>query len=271
MTDETAGADTPAADVADAPAPDTATAANSESAPDSTTPANEGDSPDTGEAASEERVKREPWFTKRIAEVTRQKYDATRDADALRAENAALKAQLQPAQPDKGPPTLDDYNWDEAAHARATAEYWQGQAKATVRAELAAERAEQQQNTRMQEIRGKIAEGTAKHSDFMDAAQLIPNNEPVMDFLTNVPGAVDVLYEVGKNPVEADRIFSLSPYAQAVELGRLAAKLEAPKATTRTIAPPPPQTVAGMAAGLAKSPADMSPAEYQEWYRTRDA
>jgi hypothetical protein len=227
--------------------------------------------PDTGEAASEERVKREPWFTKRIAEVTRQKYDATRDADALRAENAALKAQLQPAQPDKGPPTLDDYNWDEAAHARATAEYWQGQAKATVRAELAAERAEQQQNTRMQEIRGKIAEGTAKHSDFMDAAQLIPNNEPVMDFLTNVPGAVDVLYEVGKNPVEADRIFSLSPYAQAVELGRLAAKLEAPKATTRTIAPPPPQTVAGMAAGLAKSPADMSPAEYQEWYRTRDA
>jgi chromosome segregation ATPase len=225
--------------------------------------------PDTGEAASEERVKREPWFTKRIAEVTRQKYEAQREAEALRAQ---LAQQPQPqAQTSPDEPTLDDYNWDEAAFKKAHREWARADAKTAVREELAAERAEQQQQTRMSEIQGKLAEGTAKHSDFMDAAQLIPNTEPVMDFLSSVPGAVDVLYEVGKNPVEADRIFSLSPYMQAVELGKLAARLETPKATSRTIAPPPPQTVAGMAAGLAKSPADMSPAEYQEWYRTRDA
>jgi hypothetical protein len=228
------------------------------------------DSPDTGEAASEERVKREPWFTKRIAEVTRQKYEAQREAEALRARVASFEAAQQPAQPDKGPPTLDQYNWDEAAYQRASADYYSKQAERTAEGVWSRKEQERQQQARMSEIQGKLAEGATKHPDFMDAAQLIPNSDAVMDFLTSVPGAVDVLYEVGKNPVEADRIFSLSPYMQAVELGRLAARLESPKATTRTIPPPPPQTVAGMAAGLAKTPAEMNEAEYQEWYRTRD-
>lgn len=220
--------------------------------------------PDTGEQDSEERVKREPWFTKRIAEVTRQKYEAQREAEALRAQ-LAQRDQPQ-AQPDNGPPTLDDYNWDEAAHRQATATYWQNQAKATVRAELAAERAAEQQTTRMAEIQGKIAEGATRHADFMDAAQLIPTNDAVMDFLSNVPGAVDVLYEVGKSPVEADRIFSLSPYMQAVELGRLAAIRDIPApAKKRNIPPPPPQTVAGLASGLQKAPDEMSYAEYKQW------
>lgn len=218
--------------------------------------------PDAGEG-SEERVKREPWFQKRINEVTRDKYAAQREAEALRAEIAQMRA--PPAEAPKGPPTLEEHGWDDAAHARATAEYYREQAKATVREELAAERAQAAEATRMQTVHGKLAEASAKYSDFAEVSQMIPTNDAVMELLTNVPNAVDVLYEVGKNPVEADRIFSLSPYLQAAELGKIAARLEAPRATNRTIAPPPPQTVGGLSAGMTlKSPNEMSMAEYAD-------
>jgi hypothetical protein len=216
--------------------------------------------PDTGEEASEERVKREPWFQKRINEVTREKYEAKREAEQLRAQLA--QHQQPQAAPLQAPPTLDDFGWDEAAFSAASAKYWADQTKTTVRAELAAERDEQQKTTRLVTAQTKLAEAEAKHPDFMQAAELIPTNDAVMDLLINVPNATDVLYEVGKNPVEVDRIFSLSPYLQAVELGKIAARLEAPKTSNRSIPPPPPQTVGGLAAGMSKPASEMTMAEY---------
>ena len=218
--------------------------------------------PDAGEG-SEERVKREPWFQKRINEVTRDKYAAQREAEALRAEIAQLRTPT-PTEAPKGPPTLDDHGWDEAAYQRATAEYYSKQAEQAAESVFQRQQRKAEETTRMQTVHGKLAEASAKYADFDAAAQMIPTNDAVMEMLTNVPNAVDVLYEVGRNPAEADRIFSLSPYLQTLELGKIAARLESPKPNNRTIPPPPPQTVGGLSAGLAKRPEDMTTAEYIE-------
>jgi hypothetical protein len=83
-----------------------------------------------------------------------------------------------------------------------------------------------------------------------------------------IPTPPSVLYELGKDSAAAERFNSLSPVQQAIELGKRAATPKA--APPRTIAPPPPQTVAGVISGIGKTPDEMSMAEYVAWQKERD-
>ena len=91
----------------------------------------------------------------------------------------------------------------------------------------------------------------------------IPITEAVRDLLVHDPHAATILYHVGRDEAVKAHIFSLPPYQQAVELGKIAARLESPAAPKmKPIPPAPPATVGGVSAGLNKSLSEMTMAEY---------
>lgn len=223
------------------------------------------------DAGDEAQPKRVPWFQKRIDEVTRQKYEAAREAAYWKG-IAEGSRQPQPTQAEaSGPPTLEEYNWDEAAYQRANADYYTKQAEKAAERVIEARTQQERQQAQQETAVSRLQQGAAKHADFQEVVSDIPTTEAVVDLLTSNENADEILYELGRNPEAMAHFNRLSPYGQAVELGKIAARLEAPKqATPRNIPPPPPQTVHGLSAGLSKQPEDMSMAEYVNWVRERD-
>jgi hypothetical protein len=59
----------------------------------------------------------------------------------------------------------------------------------------------------------------------------------------------------------------MTPFQQAVEIGRVKASLAKTGTATnpRNPPPPPPRTVSGMAAGVVSDPAKMSMEQYAAW------
>ncbi len=244
-----------------APAADTAQVANpSESTPEQQAGTETPESPDAG--AETDKPKQVPWFQKRIDELTAKRYEEQRRADYLEGQLAALKPRAPEPEPAK-PPTLDDHNWDEASYQRAVADYYSSVAETAARKVMQQSTAEQQQATQLHTAQARLEAGTRKYADFGEVIADIPVTDAVRELLINADNAAEVFYDIGKRPGEAARIFSLSPYLQAVELGKVAARLESPSASSpKPIPPAPPQTVAGLSAGLNKAPAEMSMAEY---------
>jgi hypothetical protein len=265
--------DTEAVETADAPLSDEITVEPKAEATPAAEPEDEPEAADdTGDETSEqeaEKPKREPWFQKRINEVTAAKYEEQRRADQLQAQLDAMR-QESPQQQDE-PPKLEDFNWDEAAYQKANADYFRKLATNEVKSLWEQQQQDAAHQTKLQQMQGRMAEAAAKYPDFQEIADHIPANEAVQDLLLNADNAIDVLHEIGKDPAEAHRVFSLSPYLQAVEMGRISARLEGPSTPQRkNIAPPPPKTVKGLSAGMTKSPEDMSMDEYRAWANKRD-
>jgi hypothetical protein len=72
-------------------------------------------------------------------------------------------------------------------------------------------------------------------------------------------------YHLGKNPAEAAKIAQLNPASQAAALGRLEARISAPKPTPKP-SPKPVNPVGGKStASAAKDPSKMTMAEYAAW------
>lgn len=111
-----------------------------------------------------------------------------------------------------------------------------------------------------------------------DAAERIPDiasirdtfyrsvaiSEPAADVLASSDKAAEITAFLVRNPAEAQRISSLHPQWQAVEIARLEARVApAPQVRRVSQAPAPPPTIGGGSPSSAKSPADMSVAEMQ--------
>jgi len=115
---------------------------------------------------------------KRINELTREKYEALREAEELRRENEALRnpqsrqpQQAKPAQadtPDK--PTLEAFDFDQEAYSEALAD-WKVEQKFAER-EKAAEQQKAQKTAQEQlrKFKEREAAFSVEHPDYMDVA-----------------------------------------------------------------------------------------------------
>ena len=222
-----------------------------------------GQADDAGEVTEE--PKRVPWFQKRIDEVTAKKYEAEREAAYWKGIAEGKTPQSQPEAASL--PTLDQFDYDEAKHQAALAKHFRDEADKAIDEKLTKRQREAAEEQKNETAIAKLREGGSKHPDFIAAVSGIPATEAVRDFILQDSNAADVLYELGKDPAASERFNTLTPYQQAIELGKRAAT---PKATARTIAPPPVQTVAGVISGIGKTPEQMSTAEYMQWYAERE-
>ena len=197
---------------------------------------------------------------KRIDKVTRQKYEAIAEANRLKAEIEALKAQSAPKQTE---PQMQDFDtFDEYTNALAEYKYNQ---KTQAQAQQYNQQAQAQKVA--QEWQSKVEKVRAVAPDF-DA---VFNNVASIEFapmaleaVAEHPKGAEIAYMLGKDVGEAYRIAALPPYQQLMAIGELAAKTNVPKPKTVSTAPVPVKPVSG-GANSSAPPADMD-----EWVKWRN-
>lgn len=210
---------------------------------------------DTGaeEQSTESQEGKDPsaWAIKRISELTWQRHEAERKAEASTGEAARyrmLVEQLRAGNTDEATDTTPQQpNIDELVEKRA------------------AEKAQHQAIAERGQSVSKV--GAEHYPDFQSAVVTLDALGISQDSVESILGMDDahkVIYALGKNPEEASRILSLPPVQQGRELERLALKAAqpAPKAVSKA---PAPITPIDSSSTVESDPSKMSMAEWAKW------
>jgi hypothetical protein len=214
----------------------------------------------------------------------RNKYERKLEKERIAAETRAQVLQEVAAKPvpKDDEPRVEDFT-DYGDYLKAAARY-------EVKQELAQERANQQEqeskrsyekeNARREQLAEKLTEnGYAKYPDFEEVAESTGDllrskglkfSNAMMGALYEADNSHDIVYHLGKNLEEAERIASLPAYAQAKEIGKLEAKLAEKKPIKTSNAPDPIKPIEG-GKNLTKKLEDMSYEEMLEHDRKRGA
>jgi hypothetical protein len=200
MSDETTEPqqEAPQGEPAPKPATDTAPAPGTEQDP----PADANAEPKQDES----EPKRTPWFQRRIDELTHQRWEATRRAEALEAE-LARQRQSQPQPDQQKPDAHSPQDIEQLAMLRAR--------------QIAADNEFNAQCMKTYET------GKAAYPDFDEAVRglgMLTGGQVPRDFLdavTALPNGQDVYYKLGKDLDEAARVLRLPPARMAIEMAKL--------------------------------------------------
>lgn len=217
---------------------------------------------------------------KRINELTREKYEAIRRAEAAerRAQELELKGQQGANKPvaADGKPKLEDFDFDHDAYVDALTD-WRVNQKLAERETSEQERQKQsQEQERTQQFQSRLAAYTAANPGKWEAATQAPVNftPPMLEVIATSDAGPQIAVFLAENLDRADEISRMSPYAAAAALGRLEATFGAskpatpPKPTSVTNAPPPPSTVGGGSV-VRKDLASMDVADHLEAVRAK--
>jgi hypothetical protein len=206
----------------------------------------------------------------RIDELTREKYAYMEQAQRLQSQLAALNngggngsAPQQPKAPD-APPKLDQYDTVEE-WASAVTEYQTTKATAEAEKRVFQRMQQQQADTTFQQ---KAAAVAAKYPDYHYVAgnPTLPVTAAMADVIREMDNGPEVLYYLGKNPVEAGRIASAGNMARvALELAKIEGKLTGTGARTHSNAPKPETPVRKPGVPPDPTKRAMTPAEYSRW------
>lgn len=207
---------------------------------------------------------------KRINQLTWKAREAERRADELEQRLKEISEQQQPKRPDLEFPTLESVGYDEKAYQEAVAGYYAAQVDTAL-----TQKEQQRQNEKAEQDIAKKArdfyeKGVALADDFDELVmqnKALPVTEAMRDALFAIDKGPEVLYHLANNPDEAFRVANLSPYAQAVEIGRLEARMSMPKPKTTTSAPPPITPLSGGG----ESVNDPNNANIDDWMKRRNA
>ena len=111
----------------------------------------------------------------------------------------------------------------------------------------AAQLVQQQQSAKQQQeflgnYHDKEEEARSKYEDFEQVAYnpKLPITDVMAQTIQASDNGPDIVYYLGTNPKEADRISRLAPFLQAKEIGRLEAKIASEPVTKRTSSAPAP-------------------------------
>jgi len=252
MNNETGGAETPAVEGVQPEA----TVENAEAT--TATPETEAQAKPEGEAKNEEtgqdapaKPKKKHWAHERIDKLTAQRHEAERERDMWKS-----KAQA------KLPDNFDELEYEDQLAVKVSHRNSQDMAEA------ATTRAEEYAN---QVYSSRVAIARDAYPDFDQVT-----GNPALTISTEMAAVIkdsdlgpEIAYHLGKNPNEAAMIYSLSPVAQAKELGRLEERLSAPRPQPK-LAPAPVNPVGGQATGGRADPTKMSMSEYAAWRQAKN-
>ena len=215
---------------------------------------------ETKEDSSKDDTKK-PWFLKRIDDLTRDKWEARRERDALQAELAALKT-TKPA------PAAD------GQAATSSSRLAEEQLREKIRQETLIEA---QLAAQVEEFNAKCnavyKAGKTEYDDFEEVlnkgfAQIGGLKVPLVEAVLEAGDAAErILYELAKDPDEADRLQKLPPVRLGAAVAKLAAKLSKPKAERVTSAGEPvkPAIRAGVGRATNADPEKMTTKEWMAW------
>lgn len=205
---------------------------------------------ETTPAEQAEAPKKEPWFQKRIGELTREKYEAKRQAETAAQEAQQYREQLARIQ--QGEQTEQPV----------------GDVRTLVQQEAARLLAEQTFNERC----NKVYEQGAKDFPNFDAAvknlQLVGVSREFFELATTADASAKLLHHLGTDLDEASRIAALPPIQMARELTKLELKLNQPAAPKPVSKAPAPISPLTGTKGGSKDPSEMTDDEFAQWRRS---
>jgi hypothetical protein len=243
---------------------ETEPSAQPETSPDGAAASSEDGKTEQPRAADGRFRPRAEKLQSKIDDLTRQKHDAAREVERLRAEAAALQKQI-------------------STRAQIDPADFEGQQADAIRRAFKAEKLEDTvskvrdlesrsvQTT--QQIISAQAEEMREHipdidNIFLPTEQGGPQITPVMgEALSRVDNGALVAYHLLKNPREAARLCRADPATVLVEIGKLAAGIKPTPTKRISQAPAPVSTVSG---GSSKSAAvDLNTADYETYKKIR--
>ncbi len=197
------------------------------------------------------------------AKATRDRDDAVAELDRLKA---ILDGQKAPVESD-----FADFTEYQAALAayksvRALDERQVSQAEEKVKAAesgvstVASERQKEVQNN----WTAQIALGKQRYTDFEAKVFTAPISDDVAQMVAALDTAADVACHLGTHPDEAVALSAMSQVEAAMEIGRIEARISAPKPKIQTSAPDPINPVRSKPTS-GKDPLKMTPSEYDKW------
>ena len=203
---------------------------------------------DDGQGTPAPEPKRDPWYQKRIDELTKARREAERRADALEA----LMTSRQHPPADGTPPAQQGASTDAEIMKRAMA--------------LA-------ENQRLNEEANRVyQQGKGKYGDFDAAVQSLSqvadlSQKPdFLEAIVRLPNGADIYHHLGTNLDHAAEVLSLRGTALALELAKLSAELGKPRKTSSAPAPISPIGSSASPSGELSDDLPMA-----EWIKRRNA
>lgn len=233
---------------------------------------------------AKEEAEKESGVQKRINELTKSWRTEERQKQAIAAENAELKRQLQERQAvqtttqSAALPKLKDFNYDEDAHAAALESYFESKATDSIQSYLAKQEQKKESDT-MQETLEKVfqahekraAEFAKTNADFHQAvdslASVVSFHPAVAQVIGESEVSPQILYYLANNLDEADRIVHMPVHLATAQIARIEARLSSSAAKTISNAPPPTTQIRGGSV-VSTDPAKLSDAD---WYKQRQS
>ena len=231
------------------------------------------------EAQAEELVepddKKDPWYKRRIDELTRDKHEARRHAERLEKllEQAASQRQPEPVTqaPAIQPPDPNDFAGGQydPRYIQAQLEYTRVSAVEEAKRAVAAEYEQRAQYERQAQAQARLetseAAARTKFADYdaviegITSDPRLAQNPTIRQALLGLDNGPEIAYTLGKNLDVAYEIANMNPIQAGMKLAELINR--APRTTKNAPAPVKPIGATGTITGK-KSYAEMSTAEY---------
>ena len=197
---------------------------------------------------------------KRINKITAEKYAEKRKAEGLQRELDALQAAQRPVETKA--PTLEDFDYDDAAFNAASISHQikQGVADESQRLQQQGVAAQQEavRQQKAQAFDAQIAEVTVSKPDYQEVIKNLPEfKQDTLDAIMSSDQGAELAYALGENLELADEIASASPMVAAMKLGELSARLKQ-KPEIKTSAAPSPIEPVSSGGSLSKDIGEMS-------------
>jgi hypothetical protein len=235
------------------------------------------------EANQEGERKQNPKLEKRFSEITKQREEARKEAQAERQARldleqrlAAIEQQRQPQAVNVDQEPQPSQFSDAFEYAKALAEYSTERALAERDRQVAMAREQEAQQKIIQSWAQKVQAAKAELPDFDDlvASSDVVVNNAVRDAILESDVGPRILYHLAENNDLAKKIAGLNPNAALREIGKLEARFEKTEQTApvvRSKAPTPIQPIRG---GQGKADVPISAngefhGSYQAWKAAR--
>lgn len=208
------------------------------------------------EKTEKDEPKRPNRVQERISQLTAEKHAAQRAAREAEQRYQALQRQMQERRP------VDPNDYDAVQRESVRGVLQEETARRSVddyQAAVAKARQAQVETfyAKVESVRDRIPDIDRS----MQAFSQLPVSDHAAEIIAESEVAAEVAHYLANNPREAYDIYQMSPAQQGRALARIEQRVSLPTRRT-TAAPPPPPTVTGAQAARAKSPSEMSAAEY---------
>lgn len=210
-----------------------------ESTTDSTEPqVNEESAPSTAEDSSEES-KGSNKVQERINRITAEKWAEKRRAEELERKLAEMQNNTQ-AQPQAGKePTLEQFDYDDAAYNRAMVKYEVAKELEASRAQENERKAQDSQSAAQEVFNQRVVEQTKKAPDYAEAVSDLQLPDSVVTALIEAENGPELAYHLAKHKDLADSMFNMTPTQAHMKLGQITAQLLAKQVIKPSAAPDP--------------------------------